>query len=157
MPNGYDKLLYILSFDHRHSYFSKWFQWQGPLTAEETAEIAASKQLVYEGFKAAVANGVPLDRAGILFDEEFGPAILRDAVSHDALLACQSRKAGRRSLNLSAERISSVTMNRILTTRRHPPVIHNASQWVESIASKPASKWVPNEVPVLVAAAGVSD
>ena len=50
-----------------------------------------------------------------------------------------------------------VMMNRMISTRRHPPVIHNASQWVEPIASKLVSKWVPNEVPVLVAAAGVSD
>jgi myo-inositol catabolism protein IolC len=136
MPNGYDKPLYIISFDHRHSYLSKLFQWQEPLTAEETAEVAASKQLVYEDFKAAVANGVPPDLAGILVDEEFGSAILRDAVGHDASLACRPRRAGRGSLNLSEERISGVTMNRMLITRRHPPVIHKARRRVELIASR---------------------
>lgn len=50
-----------------------------------------------------------------------------------------------------------VMMNRIISTRRHPSVIHNPSQWVEPMASKLVAKWVPNEVPVLVAAAGVSD
>jgi hypothetical protein len=39
-----------------------------------------------------------------------------------------------------------VMMNRMISTRRHPPVIHNASQWVEPIALKLVSKWVPNEV-----------
>ena len=136
MPNGYDKPLYIISFDHRHSYFSKLFQWQEPLTAEETADVAVSKQLVNVGFKAAVANGVLPDRAGILFAEEFGSAILRDAVSHVALLACRSRRAGRGSLNLSEERIVSVTMNRMLTTRRHPPVIDKARRRVELIPSR---------------------
>ena len=50
-----------------------------------------------------------------------------------------------------------VMMNCMISTRRHPPVIHNASHWVEPIASKLLLKWVPNEVPVLVVAAGVSD
>jgi myo-inositol catabolism protein IolC len=94
MPNGYDKPLYILPFDHRHSYLSKLFQWQEPLTAAETAEVAASKQIIYEGFKAAAANGVPLDRAGILVDEEFGSAILRDAVSHGVITCLPVEKSG---------------------------------------------------------------
>jgi len=50
-----------------------------------------------------------------------------------------------------------VMLNRMISTRRHMPVTHNASQWVKPIASKLVSKWVPIEVPVLVAAAGDSD
>ena len=94
MPNGYGKPLYILPFDHRHSYLSKLFQWQEPLAAEETAKAVTSKQVIYEGFKAAVANGVPPDRAGILVDEEFGSAILRDAVSHGAITCMPVEKSG---------------------------------------------------------------
>jgi len=94
MPNGYDKPLYILPFDHRHSYLSRLFQWQEPLTPDETAEVAASKQLMYEGFKAAVADGVPQHRAGILVDEEFGAAILREAVSHGAITCMPVEKSG---------------------------------------------------------------
>jgi hypothetical protein len=37
-------------------------------------------QVFYDGFRAAVAAGVPKDKAGILVDEQFGAAILRDAV-----------------------------------------------------------------------------
>jgi myo-inositol catabolism protein IolC len=94
MTNGYDKPLYILPFDHRHSYLSKLFQWQEPLTAAQTAEVAASKQVIYDGFKGAIANGLPRDRAGVLVDEEFGAAILRDAASHGAITCMPVEKSG---------------------------------------------------------------
>src|SRR5579863_9921204 len=94
MINGYDKPLYILPFDHRHSYLKNLFHWQEPLGAGQAAEVAASKQVIYEGFKAAVANGVPRDRAGILVDEEFGAAILRDAASHGAITCMPTEKSG---------------------------------------------------------------
>ncbi len=54
------------------------FGWKGSLTAEQTAEIAAAKQVIYGGFKAAVQDGVPERKAGILIDEQFGSAILRE-------------------------------------------------------------------------------
>ena len=50
-----------------------------------------------------------------------------------------------------------VMMNRMISTRLHPPAILNPSQWVKPIVSKVVSKWVPNEVPVLGPAAGDSD
>ena len=59
MTVGYDKLLYILPFDHRGSFQTKMFGWKGALTPAQTAEIADAKQVVYEGFKEAVAAGVP--------------------------------------------------------------------------------------------------
>ncbi|MGH9453233.1 MAG: 2-deoxy-5-keto-D-gluconate 6-phosphate aldolase domain-containing protein [Terriglobia bacterium] len=94
MVSGYDKPLYILPFDHRHSYLKSLFHWQEPLSAEQRAEVAASKQVIYEGFKAAVADGVPRDRAGVLVDEEFGAAILRDAASHGAITCMPAEKSG---------------------------------------------------------------
>ena len=51
-----DQPLYILPFDHRGSFQTKMFGWKGTLTAEQTAEIAAAKQVIYDGFKAAVAG-----------------------------------------------------------------------------------------------------
>ncbi len=94
MTVGYDKPLYILPFDHRGSFQSGLFGWKGNLTAEQTAEIGAAKQVVYDGFKKAVADGVPRDKAGILVDEQFGTAILRDAVQHDYCTACPAEKSG---------------------------------------------------------------
>src|SRR5262245_1359703 len=79
MTIGYDKPLYVLPFDHRATFAKNMFGWREPLSPEQTAEVAAVKQVIYDGFKAAVAGGVPRDRAGILVDEQFGAAILRDA------------------------------------------------------------------------------
>src|SRR5215469_9024351 len=91
---GYDKPLYILPFDHRASFQNKMFGWKGTLTVSQTAEIAAAKQVVYDGFKAAVQDGVPEAKAGILTDEQFGSAVLRDATAHHYTTACCVEKSG---------------------------------------------------------------
>jgi 5-dehydro-2-deoxygluconokinase len=94
MNLGYDKDLYVQPFDHRGSFQVKLFGWKGALTDAQTAEIAASKQVIYDGFKAAVAAGVPKEKAGILVDEQFGAAILRDATAQGYLTACPAEKSG---------------------------------------------------------------
>jgi len=91
---GFDKPLYILPFDHRASFQTKMFGWKGALTTAQTAEIAAAKQVIYDGFKAAVEDGVPEQKAGILTDEQFGSAILRDAAAHHYTTACCVEKSG---------------------------------------------------------------
>ena len=91
---GFDKPLYILPFDHRGSFETKMFGWTGDLTPAQTAEIAAAKQVIYDGFKAAVAGGVPKEKAGILVDEQFGAAILRDAAAQGFNTACPAEKSG---------------------------------------------------------------
>src|SRR2546421_8992009 len=94
MNVGYDRPLYILPFDHRGSFQTKLFGWKGTLTPEQTAEIADTKQVVYEGFKKALAGGVPENKAGILVDEQFGAAILRDAKKHGYNTSCPAEKSG---------------------------------------------------------------
>jgi myo-inositol catabolism protein IolC len=94
MSVGYNQSLYVLPFDHRGSFQTKMFGWKGALTAEQTAQIAAAKQVIYDAFKAAVAGGVPKDRAGILVDEQFGAAILRDAAKEGYATACPAEKSG---------------------------------------------------------------
>jgi myo-inositol catabolism protein IolC len=79
MPQGYRKPLYLLPFDHRQSYLSGLFDFKEPLTPEQIGVVSDSKQLIYEGFLQAVAEGVPREAAAILVDEEFGAAIQRDA------------------------------------------------------------------------------
>src|SRR5690242_20062553 len=94
MTVGYDKPLYVLPFDHRGSFQTKMFGWRGPLTPEQTAEIAAVKQVIYDAFKAAVSGGVAKERAGILVDEQFGADILRDAAGQGFITACPAEKSG---------------------------------------------------------------
>jgi myo-inositol catabolism protein IolC len=93
-PRGYDKPLYILPFDHRGSFETGMFHWHGALTAEQTAQIAAAKRVIYDGFKAAIAAGVAKENAGILTDEQFGAAILRDASAEGFHTACPAEKSG---------------------------------------------------------------
>jgi 5-dehydro-2-deoxygluconokinase len=99
MTIGYDKPLYVLPFDHRATFSKNMFGWQGPLSLGQTAEIAAVKQLIYDGFKAAVAGGVRKDRAGILVDEQFGAAILRDARKQGFITAYTVEKSGQDEFN----------------------------------------------------------
>jgi 5-dehydro-2-deoxygluconokinase len=91
---GFDKPLYILPFDHRGSFETGMFGWKGALTPEQTAQIAGAKQVIYDGFKTAVAAGVPNEKAGILVDEQFGSAILSDAVAKGYVTACPAEKSG---------------------------------------------------------------
>ena len=79
MNLGYDKPLYLLPFDHRQSYVTDMFHFKPPLDATQLTQVIDSKQLIYEGFRQALAQGVPFDAAGILVDEQFGAAILCDA------------------------------------------------------------------------------
>ena len=94
MTPGFNKPLYILPFDHRGSFQTKMFGWKGALTAGQTAEIAAAKEVIYDAFKAAVQDGVAEEKAGILTDEQFGSAILRDAAAHLYTTACCVEKSG---------------------------------------------------------------
>jgi myo-inositol catabolism protein IolC len=98
MPRGYDRPLYILPFDHRGSFQTKLFGWESPLSAAQTAEIALAKEVIYDGFLAALAGGVPREKAGILVDEQFGAAILRDATSKNIVTACPAEKSGQEEL-----------------------------------------------------------
>jgi len=99
MTYGYDKPLYFLPFDHRGSFETGMFGWKGGLTPEQTAQIAATKQVIYDGFKTAIAAGVPKEKAGILVDEQFGAAILRDARAQGYVTACPTEKSGQEEFN----------------------------------------------------------
>lgn len=91
---GYDRPLYILPFDHRGSFETKMFGWSGALSADQTAQIAAAKRVIYDGLKSAIAAGVPKATAGVLVDEQFGAAILRDAAANGLTTACPAEKSG---------------------------------------------------------------
>jgi myo-inositol catabolism protein IolC len=95
---GYDRPLYILPFDHRGTFLAKMLGAKGPTTAEQAAAIAAMKQVIYDGFRAALAGGVPWDKAGILVDEQFGADVLRDATAQGYTTALTVDVPPRRSV-----------------------------------------------------------
>jgi myo-inositol catabolism protein IolC len=94
VARGYGKPLYVLPFDHRASFETGMFGWKGALSAEQTAQIADAKRVIYDGFVAAIAGGVPKDAAGILVDEQFGAAITREASSAGHITCAPLEKSG---------------------------------------------------------------
>jgi tagatose-1,6-bisphosphate aldolase len=94
MTLGYNQPLYILPFDHRGSFQTGMFGWEGALSPEQTVQIAAAKRVIYDGLKEAVAAGVPKEHAGILVDEQFGAAILRDAARSGYVTCAPAEKSG---------------------------------------------------------------
>ena len=86
--------LYLLPFDHRETFVRKLFRWEGPLNPHQASDITAVKQLIYDGFLAAVAHGVPKAYAAILVDERFGTAILRDALARGYTVVYSVERSG---------------------------------------------------------------
>jgi myo-inositol catabolism protein IolC len=86
--------LYLLPFDHRHSYIGGMCHFTPPLTAEQHDAVTASKQVIYDGFRRAIDQGLPKERAGILVDEEFGADILRDAARRGYVTALSTETSG---------------------------------------------------------------
>jgi 5-dehydro-2-deoxygluconokinase len=99
MKLGYDQPLYVLPFDHRHSYGAEVFGFKSPYTPEQSAVVAGSKQVIYEGYKLALAAGAPVDKTGILVDEEFGAAVLRDAKQRGYHTAMPVEKSGQKEFD----------------------------------------------------------
>jgi len=77
MTLGFDKQRYILPFDHHGTFQTTMFDWEGMLTVAQTAEIAAAKQVIYDGFKATIAAGVLKDKAGILGSTVFWEPLVK--------------------------------------------------------------------------------
>jgi len=94
MTIGFDKDLYVLPFDHRATFRAKMFGWKEPITTEQAARISDFKQVIYDALKAAVAAGVPREKAGVLVDAQFGAAILRDAAKNGYFTAMTTEKSG---------------------------------------------------------------
>lgn len=94
MIPGYTEPLYLLPFDHRHSYLTGMFHFEPPLSADQTARVVDSKRVIYEGFLRSLELGVPSEHAGILVDETFGADLLRDAAGRGAITAMSVEGSG---------------------------------------------------------------
>ena len=88
--------LFILAFDHRGSFQSKWFGIGGEPTDEETMRIADGKELIFEGLELALSRGVHAATAGGLVDEQFGaPKRIPDRIKAAGMkLAMPVEKSG---------------------------------------------------------------
>jgi myo-inositol catabolism protein IolC len=86
---------FFLPFDHRGSFEKDLFgiEHRSP-TELESKEISRYKQIIYDGFKQAIRDGVPKNKAGILVDEQFGAKILLDSKASGFWTACSVEKSG---------------------------------------------------------------
>lgn len=91
---GFEGEMYVLAFDHRGNFRRALFGIETEPDAEQTARIAATKRVVFDGLVKAVESGeVPRESAGVLCDEQFGgevPALARGA---GVLLAMPAEKS----------------------------------------------------------------
>jgi myo-inositol catabolism protein IolC len=94
MTPGYNRPLYILPFDHRASFSKGLFGFDPPLSLDQIASVAASKQVVYEGFKLALTKSIPRETAAILVDEQFGASVLKNAKENGFTICVPAEKSG---------------------------------------------------------------
>ena len=92
---GYDKDLFVLPFDHRSSFERGLLGISGrQATSQEVEELAAYKQIIYEGLLKALENGVPAETAAILVDQKYGTEILADAKERGIVTCAPVEKSG---------------------------------------------------------------
>jgi myo-inositol catabolism protein IolC len=92
--------LYMLAFDHRSSFSRDLLGFPGEPTPEEAVRVSDAKLVVYEGFQAALANGVEARTAGLLVDEQFGAGIARSARAAGVALAMPVERSGQAEFEL---------------------------------------------------------
>jgi len=91
---GYTDPLFVLAFDHRGSFQKKMLGIPGDPTPEEAERIADAKNLIFEGFQQAIAEGAPTEAAGLLVDEQFGAEVARQAKADGRVFAMPVEKSG---------------------------------------------------------------
>lgn len=93
--------LIVLPFDHRGSFLEEMFGVYGLPTEEEIKRVQYFKQMIYGGFRLAVADGkVPIQSATILVDEQFGDGVLRDAKQNGYGVCVCAEKSGQDEFEL---------------------------------------------------------
>ena len=150
-PRGFNQPLYVLPFDHRGSFETGMFGWKGALSAEQTAQIAAAKQVIYDGFQKAIADGVDKAKAAILVDEQFGAAILRDAATQGFHFAMAAEKSGQEEFDFEygeqfAEHIKAFqpTFSKVLVRYNpdgYPPLNHEQAVRLKRLSDYFAKRW----------------
>jgi len=88
------KPLYMLAFDHRSSFSRDLLGIAGEPSPADAERVTDAKLVVYEGFEAALEDGVDRASAGLLVDEHYGAAIARSARAAGAVLAMPVEKSG---------------------------------------------------------------
>lgn len=93
MRLGYDGTLFMLAFDHRGSFQTKFFGIEGAPGPDEAARIIDAKRVIFEGMQRALGEGVASSSAGVLVDEQFGTQVAQEAKQAGIVLAMPVEKS----------------------------------------------------------------
>jgi myo-inositol catabolism protein IolC len=94
MTLGYDKRLYLMAFDHRGSFEKDLFGASEPVPPDVRDGIMKVKEIIFDAFVRALAEGAPRHDCGVLVDEEFGSDVARKARAERVPLAMPVEKSG---------------------------------------------------------------
>jgi myo-inositol catabolism protein IolC len=86
--------LYLLAMDHRESLAATVYKIKGDPNPAEAKQIAAGKELVYQGLLMALDDGSSLSTAAVLVDERYGEQVARQAKAAGVTLAMPIEKSG---------------------------------------------------------------
>ncbi len=100
MKLGYERSLYLMAFDQRHSFSKGLFGATEPLAPEILAKVSDTKALIFEAFRQASTQGAPRNLCGVLVDEQFGSDVARKAKADGTLLAMPVEKSGQAEFEL---------------------------------------------------------
>ena len=91
---GYDKLLYLMAFDHRGSFEHDLFGATEPVPDKVRDGIISVKKIIFDAHRQARAAGAPASASGVLVDEEFGADVARAAKAEGIPLAMPVERSG---------------------------------------------------------------
>ena len=94
MTLGYDRRLYLMAFDHRGSFEKDLFGASEPVPPDVRDGIMKVKEIIFDAFVRALAQGAPRHDCGVLVDEEFGSDVARKAKAERVPLAMPVEKSG---------------------------------------------------------------
>lgn len=89
-----EQQLLILPFDHRSSFSKDLLGYTGKLTKKQHAEVVALKRVVFDAFVKVVSKEKTHGDFGILLDEEYGSAMLREAKKLGVRTCLTTEKSG---------------------------------------------------------------
>ena len=82
----HDDPLFILAMDHRGSFGTSLFEVKDDRpTPDQHDRMVRAKSLIYAGLQTASAN-IPVGRAGVLVDEQYGQAVVDAASADDSIV-----------------------------------------------------------------------
>lgn len=86
--------LLILPFDHRSSFSKDLLGYEGKLSKKQHAEVTSLKRIVFDAFTRVVMPEKNHGEFGILLDEEYGAAMLREAKKLGVRTCLTTEKSG---------------------------------------------------------------